>query len=141
MLLCLFSTGKIHNETKWKHQLETGVNLLILLYIPQWPQPFALYSFSRWGNMNPFKIHTQLEVTRQLNLNHGQILTTFNKKIVYFQLKDHHNRKEAESQNQKQLLKQKQSPTGVPMKRCTENMQQTYRRTPILKCDFNEGAM
>ena len=27
---------------------------------------------------------------------------------------------------------------GVPRKRCSENMQQIYRRTPILKCDFNK---
>ena len=25
---------------------------------------------------------------------------------------------------------------GVPGKRCSENMQQIYRRTPIPKCDF-----
>ena len=26
---------------------------------------------------------------------------------------------------------------GVPRKRCSENMQQNYRRTPMPKCDFN----
>ena len=33
---------------------------------------------------------------------------------------------------------QKQSPRGVPRKRCSENMQQIYRRTPMPKCDFNK---
>ena len=35
---------------------------------------------------------------------------------------------------------QKQSPRGVPRKRCSENMQQIYRRTPIPKFDFNKIA-
>ena len=33
---------------------------------------------------------------------------------------------------------QKQPPRGVPRKRCSENMQQIYRRTPMPKCDFNK---
>ena len=32
--------------------------------------------------------------------------------------------------------KQKQPARGVPRKRCSENMQQIYRRTPMSKCDF-----
>ena len=35
---------------------------------------------------------------------------------------------------------QKQPLRGVPRKRCSENMQQIYRRTPIPKCDFNKAA-
>ena len=35
---------------------------------------------------------------------------------------------------QKQLFK------GVLLKRCSENMQQIYRRKPISKCDFNKVA-
>ena len=35
---------------------------------------------------------------------------------------------------------QKQPPRGVPKNRCSENMQQIYRRTPIPKCDFNKAA-
>ena len=35
---------------------------------------------------------------------------------------------------------QKQPPRGAPRKRCSENMQQIYRRTPMLKCDFNKVA-
>ena len=31
-------------------------------------------------------------------------------------------------------------PRGVPRKRCSENMQQIYRRTPMPKCDFNKAA-
>ena len=31
--------------------------------------------------------------------------------------------------------------SGVPRKRCSENMQQIYRRTPSPKCDFNKVAM
>ena len=35
---------------------------------------------------------------------------------------------------------QKQPPRGIPRKRCSEDMQQIYRRTPMLKCDFNKVA-
>ena len=33
---------------------------------------------------------------------------------------------------------QKQPPGGVLKKRCSENMQLIYRRTPMRKCDFNK---
>ena len=36
---------------------------------------------------------------------------------------------------------QKQPPRGVLRKRCSEKMQQIYRRTPIPKCDFNKVAL
>ena len=36
---------------------------------------------------------------------------------------------------------QKQQPTGVLKKRCSENMQQIYRRAPMPKCDFNKAAL
>ena len=36
---------------------------------------------------------------------------------------------------------QKQPPRGAPRKRCSENMQQIYRRTPMPKCDFNKVAL
>ena len=36
---------------------------------------------------------------------------------------------------------QKQPPRGVLMKKCSENMRQIYRRTPMLKCDFNKVAL
>ena len=32
---------------------------------------------------------------------------------------------------------QKQSSRGVLSKRCSENMQQVYRKTPMSRCDFN----
>ena len=35
---------------------------------------------------------------------------------------------------------QKQSSRGVLGKKCSENMQQIYRRTPKPKCDFNKVA-
>ena len=35
---------------------------------------------------------------------------------------------------------QKQPPTGVPRKRCSEIMQQIYRRAPMPKRDFNKVA-
>ena len=35
---------------------------------------------------------------------------------------------------------QKQLPRGVLKKSCSKNMQQIYRRTPMLKCDFNKVA-
>ena len=33
---------------------------------------------------------------------------------------------------------QKQPPRGFLRKRCSENMQQIYRRTPMPKCDFSK---
>ena len=36
---------------------------------------------------------------------------------------------------------QKQLPRGVPRKRCPENMQQIYRRTPMHNCNFIEIAL
>ena len=35
-------------------------------------------------------------------------------------------------------ISQKQSSRGVLKKRCSENMQQIYRRTSMPKCDFNK---
>ena len=35
---------------------------------------------------------------------------------------------------------QRQPPRGVRNKRCSENTQQIYRRTPMPKCDFNKVA-
>ena len=36
---------------------------------------------------------------------------------------------------------QKQPSRDVLIKRCSENMQQIYRRTPMPKCDFNNVAI
>ena len=36
---------------------------------------------------------------------------------------------------------QKKPSRGVLRKECSENMQQMYRRTPMLKCDFNKLAL
>ena len=36
---------------------------------------------------------------------------------------------------------QRQQSSGVLSKRCSEDMQQIYRRTPIPKCDFNKVAI
>ena len=36
---------------------------------------------------------------------------------------------------------QKQPSSGVIIKRCSENMQQIYRRTPMPECDFNKAAL
>ena len=35
---------------------------------------------------------------------------------------------------------QEQPAKGVLWKRCSDNMQQIYRKTSILKCDFNKVA-
>ena len=39
------------------------------------------------------------------------------------------------------LIYQKQSSKGVLRKRCSENMQQIYRRTPLPNCDFSKVAL
>ena len=33
---------------------------------------------------------------------------------------------------------QKQPPIGAPRKRCSKNMQQIYRKTPMPRCNFNK---
>ena len=38
------------------------------------------------------------------------------------------------------ISKNRKSHKGVPRKRCSENMQQIYTRTPMPKCDFNKFA-
>ena len=38
------------------------------------------------------------------------------------------------------IMTQKQPSRGVLRKRCSENMQQIYRITPMPKCDFNKVA-
>ena len=38
------------------------------------------------------------------------------------------------------LYDQKQFSSGVLMKRCSENVQQIYKRTPMSNCDFNKIA-
>ena len=38
-------------------------------------------------------------------------------------------------------ITEKQPSTGVLRKRCSENMQQIYRRTPMSKCEFNKVAL
>ena len=40
-----------------------------------------------------------------------------------------------------ELAFRKQSPRGVHWKRCSENMQQIYRTTPMAKCDFNKVVL
>ena len=40
--------------------------------------------------------------------------------------------------DKRHILFQKQPSRGVLRKRCPENMQQIYRRTPMPKCDFNK---
>ena len=41
----------------------------------------------------------------------------------------------------RKVLVQKQPFRGVLRKRCSENMQQIYRRTPMPKCDFNKKLL
>ena len=36
---------------------------------------------------------------------------------------------------------QKQPSIGVLIKRCSENVQEVYKKTPMLKCDFNKVAL
>ena len=37
-------------------------------------------------------------------------------------------------------MKQKQPSIGVLIKRCSENIQQIYRKAPLSKCNFNKVA-
>ena len=37
------------------------------------------------------------------------------------------------------VIKQEELSRGVFIKRCSKNMQQIYRRTPMPKCDFNKN--
>ena len=42
--------------------------------------------------------------------------------------------------NKSNVARIEAAPVGVLKKRCSENMQQIYRRTPMLKCDFSKVA-
>ena len=42
------------------------------------------------------------------------------------------------SNTDKTCNRQKKPSRGVLKKGCSKNMQQVYRRTPMLKCDFNK---
>ena len=57
-------------------------------------------------------------------------------KIIVFYLWWH-----SQNQNYWKLFSaiQKQPPRGVPGKRCSKNIQQIYRRTPMPKCDFTSA--
>ena len=48
--------------------------------------------------------------------------------------------KESESSKIIKTEHQEQPLRGVARKRCSDNMQQMYRRTPLPKCDFNNVA-
>ena len=64
-----------------------------------------------------------------------------NRKFLLFCISLNKRSKDKKSKDStKSTMSQKQSPRGVPRKRCSENMQQTYRRTPMPKCDFNKVA-
>ena len=76
-----------------------------------------------------------LKVTNDLN-GAGKLQQMYKCKIVVIFIK------EVDIYNLKlsKLLLQKQPLRGVSEKRCSENIQQIYRRTPILKCNFNKVA-
>ena len=40
------------------------------------------------------------------------------------------------SEDRKMGLREKQPSANVLIKKCSENMQQIHKRTPMLKCDF-----
>ena len=44
------------------------------------------------------------------------------------------------SEDRKMGLREKQPSANVLIKKCSENMQQIHKRTPMLKCDFKKAA-
>ena len=77
--------------------------------------------------------------TNVLNGNIEYILSTEWINEPLFQLKQEIFKQGYEAVNS--VFTQKQSPRGAPRKRCSKNMQQFYRRTPMPKCDFNKVAL
>ena len=67
--------------------------------------------------------------------NHGWVI---NLAIKYFSSGNIFPRK---VQNLQRYNLQKQPPRGIPWKRCSENMQHIYRRTPMPECDFDKNAL
>ena len=63
----------------------------------------------------------------QLVVTMGKIVAKLRTKGICFKKSDKMNNKD-----------QEQPSRGVLRKRCSENMQQIYSRTPMPKCDFNE---
>ena len=112
----------------WKHLLLLyfeGVNLSLVMQWKQWTRELnfngvkTLFCFSRKRKFSMF-----LEIPVEDSLNEQKM---FRHKISKFYL----------------IISttQKQPPRRFPWKRCFENMQQIYRRTPMPKCDFSKVAM
>ena len=87
---------------------------------------FYFYCFSTKKSQDKYHIRTNQLCCRLIIITkiacYGTILTTRN------------------IRRKRKILFQKQSPRGVPRKRCSENMQQIYMRTPIPKSNFNKVA-
>ena len=81
------------------------------------------------------------EVTITLLINpflRGKVQLDFN---VPFDLPQNIRKPLGDQKKNIRKKRQKQPPRGVLRKRCSENMQQIYRRTPMPKCDFNKAAL
>ena len=50
-------------------------------------------------------------------------------------------KRKAEVKTLEILFEMKEPSVSVPGKRCSKNMQQIYRRTPMQKCDLDMGAL
>ena len=83
-----------------------------------------------------FNTQKRKEATDEVDKNHYKSLNNavYGKTIYNM-------RKRIKIRVVKKCERQKQPPRGVLRKRCSENMQQIYRTTPMLKCDFNKVAL
>ena len=112
-----------------------------------WTLTYHLYLFSEIEAFKKVfqKLLVLIKIIEFIKLFSYFDMIISNKLLCYFFLfssllvstwKTHNPREEHKAQNV-----QKQPLIVVPGKRCSENMQQLYRRTPMLKCNFTKVAL
>ena len=93
---------------------------LLHLYLPVWRCYYVIIIVCNWS------------ITIASRSNKPQFWKNKFSKILYLYVLP---------ETLKNTFFQKQPSRGALKKRCSENMQQIYRRTPMPKCDFNKVAL
>ena len=137
--------------------MEYTVGSLLCFSLCQCSLPFACLDFTIcWQYFENFSSKTQYgqdlsSQVQQRDLFHQNLTASLSKEkimdmviITIFLLIINNfisQKKYLQHQLKKTKEQQKQLPRGVPRKRCLENMQQIYRRTPMPKYDYSKVAL
>ena len=109
--------------------ITNGLNYVKEYTNKKWKNTRLLAHFCKHERLIYLKVTNHLNGARKLQqMRKCKIVVIFIKEVDIYNLK------------LSKLLLQKQPLRGVFEKRCSENMQQIYRRTPIPKCNFNKVA-